>query len=128
MIRYATPVFDAADQRRGIVVINVYAEHFLSQLRTSRGGLIMANQDGFYLAHPDETRLWGGPNDLNTGQGIWRDYAEDAPAILTGTEGDITTRSRVVVYTTLYPVANDRTHFLGPFFLRLWLFGISQGN
>ncbi len=110
VMRYATPVFDAHDQRQGVVIINVYAEQFLRQPHTSSGRLIMADQDGYYLAHPDQSRLWGGPNDLNTGYSIWQDY-DDAATILDGTGGAIEGKSRVLVYTTLYPVANNRTHY-----------------
>ncbi|MCP4424621.1 MAG: HAMP domain-containing protein [Chloroflexi bacterium] len=111
VMRYATPVFDAGDQRQGVAIINVYAEQFLGQPhRSSSGRLIMANQDGYYLAHPDHARLWGGPNDLDTGHNIQRDY-DEALTILSGTGDALTLDSRVVVFTTLYPVANDREHF-----------------
>ncbi|HFQ93912.1 MAG TPA: HAMP domain-containing protein [Anaerolineae bacterium] len=114
VIRYATPLFDDEGGRRGIVIINVYADHFLSLLEgsgSSGAALIMANQDGYYMAHPDSGRLWGGPNDLNTGRNVREDYPQNAAAILSGQEGDFSAQSRVVVYTPLYPVRADRNHF-----------------
>ncbi|NKQ37304.1 MAG: HAMP domain-containing protein [Chloroflexi bacterium] len=114
VIRYATPLFDGDDERRGIVIINVYADHFLSLLEDAGladGALIMANQNGYYIAHPDSGRLWGGPDDLNTGQSVRQDYPAYAARILSGGEGDFSAQSRVVVYTPLYPVRADRSHY-----------------
>ncbi len=114
VIRYATPLFDDAGERRGIVIINIYADHFLSLLENSGSAdtaLIMVDQNGYYLAHPDSGRLWGGPNDLNTGRNARQDYPQYADAILSGQDGSFSARSRVVVYTPLYPVRADRDHF-----------------
>jgi signal transduction histidine kinase len=81
VIRLATPVFfpdeGSKKQRAGIVILNVLAEPILEAVyRASHGHeqVALANAQGYYLAHPDRTRLWGVPRDLNTGAGLARDY------------------------------------------------------
>jgi len=59
VIRFSTPVFDEAGMRRGVVVINVYANSFLKRLNAENGRAFLANQDGYYLKHSDASRtLW----------------------------------------------------------------------
>ncbi len=114
VIRYATPLFDEEDQRRGVLIINVYADSFLDFLHENsdiNDPLIMVNQNGYYLAHADETRLWGDARGLGTGENILRDYGSKAADILSGVEGKYQTASQVIVYTPLYPVRSDRDNY-----------------
>ncbi len=62
LIRTATPVFDDAGILRGEVVINVDAAYWFSLLRETLGRdetLLVANQAGDYLAHPDSSKTFG---------------------------------------------------------------------
>jgi len=67
VIRYATPVADASGQKRGIVVANVFAAPLIeefSQIRETddlhaNEDLILVNQDGHYLYHPNNEKAWG---------------------------------------------------------------------
>jgi len=114
VIRYATPIFNDDNQRRGVLVINVYADAFLDFLNADDGTsnpLIMVNQDGYYLAHTDDTHLWGDLHSLGTEENIIQDYGEQAVEILSGKEGRFQTSSRVVVYTPLYPVRSERDSY-----------------
>ncbi|HWQ69413.1 MAG TPA: GAF domain-containing protein [Patescibacteria group bacterium] len=85
-ICYATPLFDDAGHRRGIVIINVNAGTLLDMLHhegKAAGKIVYAvDQDGFYLLHPDPTKQWGGPRDLNTGQRLQQDFPALATQIL----------------------------------------------
>ena len=114
VIRYATPVFDNNEKRRGILVINVYAEAFLNFLNQDEEmdtSLIMVDQDGYYLSHPDEEKLWGGPNGLANRENVNLDYGAYAGEVLSGEEGTYQTSSQVVVYTPLYPIRSDQDKF-----------------
>jgi signal transduction histidine kinase len=89
-IRYATPLFRADGARAGIVIFNLYAQPFLKYARDSdRSGAIIALVDeaGYYLAHPDSTREWGGPNDLNTRLTASDDYPQSWSAITQQSSG-----------------------------------------
>lgn len=67
VIRYSTPVVDAGGQVRGILVANIFAEQLISEFAQIREtddlhqseDLMLANQDGYYLYHPDERKTWG---------------------------------------------------------------------
>ncbi len=89
-IRYATPVFHPDGSRAGIVILNLYAELFLRFARVdaeSDALLALADHSGWYLAHPDPAREWGGPNDLDTGAGAAVDYPLRWPVIAGGVSG-----------------------------------------
>ncbi len=86
VIRYATPLFDDARHRRGIVIINLMAGPLLDALyqegKAARKEVYAVDQEGFYLLHPDPAKRWGGPRDLNTGQRLQRDFPALATQIL----------------------------------------------
>ncbi len=89
-IRYATPVFHPDGSRAGIVILNLYAEPFLRFARAdaeSDALLALADHSGWYLAHPDPAREWGGPKDLDTGAGAAVDYPLRWPVIAGGVSG-----------------------------------------
>lgn len=56
MIRLATPVFDNANQSiKGVIVINVDVTSLLDVIqKTKVGHVILINQDGTFLLHPDK--------------------------------------------------------------------------
>jgi len=90
VIRYATPVFDNKGNSKGIVIINIYAEHFLDHIHEEqiRGDLIfLVDHYGFYLSHPDFDKEFGfmfGNNET-----FYNDYPEIASSIFSNTETEI---------------------------------------
>ena len=62
VMRYAIGIFDKDDQKKGILVANVYADYFLDDIRElSRNGdmVMLINQNGYYLAHPEKEKEYG---------------------------------------------------------------------
>lgn len=59
VLRYSTPVFNSEGQRRGVVVINVYAANFLNRIENAPGYVALTNDEGYYLMHPDPTSTFG---------------------------------------------------------------------
>lgn len=61
VFRIGTPVYDANNTVRGVVVINVDAEALFSSIRTAIGKArkYVINQDGYFLVHPDRAREFG---------------------------------------------------------------------
>jgi len=114
VIRYATPVFDPAGNRQGIVIVNVLADKFLDIVQDMNkrwdSPIFLVDQDGYYLVHPDGTREWGGPNDLDTGFQLQKDYPEVQTAILAGESGELV-RDRALVYAPVHPNPDTLTHF-----------------
>lgn len=62
VLRYSTPVFNKLGERKGIVIANIYADYFLGDVRRfQREGelVVLINQDGYYLSHPNRTKEFG---------------------------------------------------------------------
>lgn len=75
VLRYSTPVFNPEGQRRGVVVINVYATSFLNRIQDASGHVALANDEGYYLTHPDPASTFG--FDLGTDFNANTDYSFD---------------------------------------------------
>lgn len=123
VIRYATPIYDAStinrtnDKNRGIVITNVSAEFFLKELDKSLGYLeeetFLIDQNGFYLHHPDKTKEWGGPGNLNTGVSLKQDYSPDlASKILSGRQDQILqVENNIISFQKIFPDIRNKKIF-----------------
>ena len=83
VIRYATPIVDAAGEKKGIVIANVFASNFIddfsqSEIPYENVELLLVNQDGYYLYHPDSAKMWGA--DLETNETLTNDLPADIAA------------------------------------------------
>lgn len=78
VIRYATPVMGENNATEGVVVLDVAAATLLNQVNgeNTKGNLLFIDKGGFYYAHPDENKTWGGKSDLNSGSNFYQDYPE----------------------------------------------------
>lgn len=89
MLRLAAPIHDEAGVFQGIVILNKYADRFLSHIMQGAeqisGTWFIADEQGNYVYHnQDPHRLWGGPANLNTGEGLGKDLPDAWPKILSG--------------------------------------------
>ncbi|NPA06731.1 MAG: HAMP domain-containing protein [Chloroflexi bacterium] len=113
VLRYATPLY-WNHQRLGVLVVNLHAQPLLDILyqvnarRRSPVTLILVDREGYYLAHPDPTKRWGGPRDLNTGEGLRRDAPEIADQVLSGQRGVVFYKDQVWVYVPIYPAPEEQ--------------------
>ena len=92
-IRYATPLFYEDGTRAGLIILNLYAEPFLRFAQTGEGSealLFLADSSGWYLTHPDSSRTFGGPADLDTGLSLSSDYPDIWPTAFSDAGGVIT--------------------------------------
>ncbi|MEM8614301.1 MAG: methyl-accepting chemotaxis protein [Cyanobacteria bacterium P01_H01_bin.105] len=106
VIRYATPVVDSAGQNRGIVIANVFADQFLDLVAQSdefaNEEMYLINEQGYYLAHPDSSKLWG--FDLGKEETLANDYSpEISEQILTGEKGTIEFDRFILAYEKFFP-------------------------
>ncbi len=104
VIRYVTPVY-RNDVFQGVVVVNVEGESLLKFVQPSPDPdnlLAMVDQQGYYLAHPDPARRWGGPTDLDTGESLRRDYPDVSDEVLSGRTGDVVSGDQVFIFTPVY--------------------------
>ncbi|MDD4650557.1 MAG: PAS domain S-box protein, partial [Desulfoplanes sp.] len=119
MLRIVAPVFDAGKRFAGALVLNFYAEKLFKDARdqaalpTEKGSWIITDQQGWYLYHPDSEKCWGGPKDLNTGEGLEKDYPDQAGSLVRDGYGELSGKdgcSRAyAVKVHLWP---DRTSYL----------------
>ena len=93
VIRYGTPVYDRYGKLHGILLFNVSASNFLEILQqspyTKDERLVMVDPDGYYLSHPDKSKLWGSLKDKNTGERIQKDLPDLGKKII-GLKGSST--------------------------------------
>jgi signal transduction histidine kinase/CheY-like chemotaxis protein/HAMP domain-containing protein len=90
VVRFATPVF-VGGKRAGIVVFNLLVETLLFLHKDIRGNAkddyVLADQDGFYLHHPDKMKEWGMMGSLNkSNHNLRQDYPGIHEQILSGKE------------------------------------------
>ncbi|MEQ9371887.1 MAG: methyl-accepting chemotaxis protein [Coleofasciculus chthonoplastes F3-SA18-01] len=111
VIRYATPVADAAGNKQGIVIANVFATKFLQYIeeaKLSQGETaLLVNSDGYYLSHPDDEKEWG--FDIGTDETLAKDYSDQiVEQVLQGNQGLIGAGSNELIsYATVDPDPNQ---------------------
>lgn len=63
MIRFGTPVYDSAGNKRGVVILNFLAgqmlDIFIELGKDYPGDKMFLNSDGYWLAGPDKNKKWG---------------------------------------------------------------------
>ncbi len=120
VIRYATPIFDVDGKRRGIVILNIYAGPFLNTLalESDRYGegtsLLLVDNEGYFLHHPDEENLWGSPRDLDSGINLHKFFSPDVVADILSRRSavlDIDETQEIVAYVPVFPNKADTTDY-----------------
>ena len=112
VVRYATPIDDAAGNRQGILVANVFADKFIEQFAQIREDddlhqnedLLLVNENGYYLFHPNAQKTWG--FELGNDETLAKDFApEVVDQILNGESGVIDIGSHLLAHQTFIPDA-----------------------
>ena len=115
VIRFATPVF-VDGEKSGLIVINVLVNSTLflhkATEKEGKGDYILANQDGFYLHHPDKGKEWGMMELLDKSHhNIKQDYPDIAEHILSGREGEVRSASGgLFIYKPFFPNFESDTY------------------
>jgi methyl-accepting chemotaxis protein len=105
VIRYATPVFDNERNPKGIIITNIYAQHFLEgvQEKQKSGEVIfLLDNNGYYLSHPLPEKEFGFM--FGDDETIYNDYPEIAPKLLSNEENEILELGDLLVsFRYIYP-------------------------
>ena len=118
MLRIVTPIHDAAGIFQGVLVLNKFADRFLSQImqasKTISGLWFVADDRGYYVYHSqDPERLWGGPEDLNTGAGLCKDFPQQCQQLLSGKSTSVIWQGRTwLVYPRRYNLWPGHARFI----------------
>ncbi len=98
VIRYGVPLRYPDGENAGILITNIYAAGFLSNL----GKVMLVDGEGYYLSHPDPAKAWGGKRDLGHGANLKADFADTALRIVDGAkEGAITTADKAITHMSV---------------------------
>ncbi|MCJ2165933.1 MULTISPECIES: diguanylate cyclase [unclassified Pseudodesulfovibrio] len=113
MMRFGTPVFDSAGNKRGIVLINYTAKTLLKRIIhsgiASEGTKMLMNQSGYWLLHPDESREWGFMFKGREKDSFAEDYPDEWQRITATQQGQISTDNGLFTYKKIYPLAEGRS-------------------
>lgn len=106
IMKYASPVFDSSGRRKGVVAMDVFVGDFLRDFQKKGGHngevVFLVDREGFYLSHPNESKMWGGTAGLNTGDNVKKDFPLAASRLLSGKRGVIVGKD-VIGYAPVFP-------------------------
>ena len=109
MIRVATPAFDSADHKRGIVVLNYSAHHLIEAFKRYMGPdkqqTMLLNAEGYWLTAHDPNDEWGFMLDHGRGfaardPAAWRWISLQRSGSYDGDQG-------IYLFDTVYPLGTE---------------------
>ena len=111
VVRIATPVFDSLGNKKGIVIINLYASYLIQQMQRMNiakgGATFLANRDGFYLSNLNSQTIDSRFFNLGTTADLSKDYSNDVVnKILSGKYGTIKGGRDIISY---FPILTGDT-------------------
>lgn len=115
VIRYAIPVFDDNNFRKGIIIANVDFNLYLQELRSNflTGVLYVMDKQGYYLVNTyNAVKEWGSPQDLGTAYSFSDDRPEEASRILSGGLGSIEYDGGVIAFNTISTNSSDPAQYI----------------
>lgn len=105
---YITPIFNAAGEREGAVILTVDANYFLEDIRNySKPGemIYLIDSKGFYLAHPDQKKEFVASQD---GLGSFvNDYPDISEKALSSNERRLENGEYIFSLRRIYPTASS---------------------
>ena len=101
-------------QTKGVIMANIYAEKFLGILSSSGDDTFLVDTNGYYIAHPDESKRWG--NDLNNNITIKNDFPDLVNNLNNGNSGSMESNGYLVIYTPItIPGETEPRWYIGSF-------------
>ncbi len=109
MLRFATPVFDAAGRHRGIVLVNYLAGDLLERVRAHVTGdaneAMLLDSDGYWMFGPQPDKEWG--RDLKNGASFARDYPQAWELLRQQTTGQQIIGDALFTFHTVMPLTGS---------------------
>ncbi|WP_168198203.1 sensor domain-containing diguanylate cyclase [Crassaminicella thermophila] len=87
MIRYVMPIYDHKDDLKGFIMLSLKVKYILKDIervkdRSKYKNLMIFDENGYYIMHPDKRKEWGGYTNYNTGESFKKDYPQKYKEIL----------------------------------------------
>jgi len=106
VIRLVTPIYnEVGGEFRGVFVINVFADEFLSLTSLTTTEYVEENyvigNSGFFIEHPDESKRWGGQQDFDTGYSFIDEFGKETE--FSEEMGSLRTADSLIVYAKARP-------------------------
>lgn len=110
VIRYAIPVFDQeTGARAGFLIANILIKNLLTVdhiASTSQAEIYIIDKEGYYIAHSDDSKEWGDPDNLNTGHNFYADFPNISKSMLSTHTDSFTHNGSLFVFTKVNPDNN----------------------
>lgn len=111
VIRFATPVFDAAGRKRGVLILNYLGSRLLLSLQAAsanvKGDMMLLNADGYWLSCPDPEKEWGFMFAEKRDYRFAASYPNLWPQISQRQSGQLLTPEGMFTFATVYPAASQ---------------------
>jgi PAS domain S-box-containing protein len=106
MIRFGTPVFDPAGQKRGIVLLNYLGARLLTKLEqraaNASSDIMLVNAKGFWLKGTQPEQEWGFMYGRDNRFG--NSFSEEWQQIIKTQSGQFETNRGLFTFQTIYPL------------------------
>lgn len=109
-IRFATPVFDAAGRKRGVLVVNYLGRHLLDDLQRAAAGqtgsIMLLNADGYWLKGASPNEEWAFMYPQRRGQSFAAEHPLAWEEISARQQGQLRNAQGLFTYATVRPIGN----------------------
>ncbi len=109
MIRLGMPVFNAQDEKIGVVLLNYFAQQLLDTInqlsQAQDSDAMLLNADGYWLSHPQPERRWGFM--FKREETMDRYHPLEWAQIRHIDSGQIENEAGIFTYDTLYPLGEE---------------------
>lgn len=114
MLRFGTPVFDLAGDKKGVVMVNVYGREILDHFQQAMGDqrhAMLINRDGDWLSSPDPSQAWGFMFDKP--HAFATRYPDEWRRMNADQSGSFMSDAGLFTYATVYPLKSSQRSSTG---------------
>ncbi len=109
MIRFATPVYDAMDSKRGVLLINYLADALLADIERAgelaQGSVMLVNAEGYWLLNSENSDTeWGFMFQERGNLTVAAKFPEEWSTIKQTKSGQFETNNGLFTYSTTFPL------------------------
>jgi PAS domain S-box-containing protein len=111
VLRFSMPVFDAAGQEQGILVLNYRGTLLINELKkasaNSPGSTILVNEDFYYLTSRGQDKQWEFTSSGTGSQSLKKRLPTGWHRISREDSGQFRTDDGLITFGTIYPLLSD---------------------
>ena len=111
VMRFGTPVYDRAGNKRGVVILNYLGNSLIKHLMESTSlppeRVMLLNPQGYWLVGPSALDLWGFMYPDRKGRTFGSMFPEAWKQISSTHSGQISTKAGLFTFSTVYPLCEN---------------------